>query len=169
MTKLGWKVPMIGSWTLSMANYIDTAGPAGDGAMMPQTFIQEPTTPKRKSFIDDYLKTFKPKDNRMDSPVSAAQGYDSIYLLAAAIKQAGSTDGPKIKDALENLKEPVEGVVTTYIKPFTKTDHEAITANIPVFGLVKNGRVVFANAEDEKAASKVQMKDPSANEAMMKK
>jgi branched-chain amino acid transport system substrate-binding protein len=169
MTKLGWRVPMIGSWTLSMANYIDTAGPAGDGAMMPQTFIQEPTTPKRKSFIDDYLKTFKPKDNRMDSPVSAAQGYDSIYLLAAAIKQAGSTDGPKIKDALENLKEPVEGVVTTYIKPFTKTDHEAITANIPVFGLVKNGRVVFANAEDEKAASKVQMKDPSANEAMMKK
>jgi branched-chain amino acid transport system substrate-binding protein len=169
MTKLGWKVPLIGSWTLSMANYIDTAGPAGEGAMMPQTFIQEPTTPKRKTFIDDYLKTFKPKDNRMDSPVSAAQGYDSIYLLAAAIKQAGSTDGPKIKDALENLKDPVEGVVTTYIKPFSKTDHEAITANMPVFGLVKGGKVVYANAEDEKAASKVQMKDPSANEAIMKK
>jgi branched-chain amino acid transport system substrate-binding protein len=168
MTKLGWKVPMIGSWTLSMANYIDTAGPAGDGAMMPQTFIQQPTTAKRKTFIDDYLKTFKPKDNRMDSPVSAAQGYDSIYLLAAAIKQAGSTDGPKIKDALENLKDPVEGVVTTYNKPFTKTDHEAITANIPVFGLVKDGKVVFANADDEKAASKVQVKDTSANEAILK-
>ena len=26
MTKLGWKVPMIGSWTLSMANFIDNAG-----------------------------------------------------------------------------------------------------------------------------------------------
>ena len=44
-------------------------------------------------------------------PVSAAQGYDSIYLLAAAIKQAGGTDGPKNKAALEDLKEPVEGVV----------------------------------------------------------
>ena len=52
MTKLGWKVPMIGSWTLSMANYIDNAGPGGEGARMPQTFIQEPTTPKRKAFID---------------------------------------------------------------------------------------------------------------------
>ncbi len=52
MTKLGWKVPMIGSWTLSMANYIDNAGPGGEGARMPQTFIQEPTTPKRQSFID---------------------------------------------------------------------------------------------------------------------
>ena len=48
MTKLGWKVPMIGSWTLSMANFIDNAGPGGEGARMPQTFIQEPTTPKRQ-------------------------------------------------------------------------------------------------------------------------
>src|SRR5450432_4131909 len=93
MTKLGWKVPMIGSWTLSMANFIDNAGPGGEGARMPQTFIQEPTTPKRQSFIVAYLKTFNPKNSRIDSPVSAAQGYDSIYLLAAAIKQAGSTDG----------------------------------------------------------------------------
>jgi branched-chain amino acid transport system substrate-binding protein len=163
MTKLGWKVPIIGSWTLSMANYIDNAGPGGEGARMPQTFIQDPSTPKRKAFIDAYLAAFKPKNNRIDSPVSAAQGYDSVYLLAAAIKQAGSTDGPKIKDALEDLKTPVEGVVTTYNKPFSKTDHEAITANIPVFGEVKGGRVVYANADDQKNAGKVRLKDPSAN------
>ncbi len=76
-----------------MANYIDNAGTNGEGARMPQTFIQEPNTAKRKAFIDAYLKEFKPKNNRIDSPVSAAQGYDSIYLLAAAITQAGSTDG----------------------------------------------------------------------------
>jgi len=158
MTKLGWKVPMVGSWTLSMANYIDNAGPGGEGARMPQTFIQEPTTPKRQAFIISYLKTFNPKNARMDSPVSAAQGYDSIYLLAAAIKQAGSTEGPKIKAALEDLKAPVEGVVTTYNKPFSKTDHDAITANMPVFGEVKAGKVVYAYAEDQKKASVVQVK-----------
>ncbi|AMM25469.1 amino acid ABC transporter substrate-binding protein [Variovorax sp. PAMC 28711] len=158
MTKLGWKVPIIGSWTLAMANFIDNAGPGGDGARMPQTFIQEPTTPKRKAFIDNFVKTFKPKNNRMDSPVSAAQGYDSIYLLAAAIKQAGNTEGPKIKAALEDLKTPVEGVVTTYTKPFSKDDHDAITANIPVFGEVKGGRVIFANAEDQKSAGTVRLK-----------
>ena len=162
MTKLGWKVPIVGSWTLSMANYIDNAGPGGEGARMPQTFIQEPTTPKRQSFIIAYLKTFNPKNARMDSPVSAAQGYDSIYLLAAAIKQAGSTDGPKIKAALEDLKTPIEGVVTTYNKPFTKTDHEAITANIPVFGEVKGNRVVYAYADDKAKASQVQVKDTTA-------
>ena len=158
MTKLGWKVPMVGSWTLSMANYIDNAGPGGEGARMPQTFIQEPTTPKRQSFIVSYLKTFNPKNSRIDSPVSAAQGYDSVYLLAAAIKQAGSTDGPKIKAALEDLKTPIEGVVTTYNKPFTKTDHEAITANIPVFGEVKGQRVVYAYPDDQKKASEVRVK-----------
>jgi len=158
MTKLGWKVPLIGSWTLSMANYIDNAGPGGEGARMPQTFIQEPTTPKRQSFIVSYLKMFNPKNSRMDSPVSAAQGYDSIYLLAAAIKQAGGTDGPKIKAALEDLKTPVEGVVTTYSKPFSKTDHEAITANIPVFGEVKGQKVVYAYADDQKKASEVRLK-----------
>ncbi len=167
MTKLGWKVPMIGSWTLSMANYIDNAGPGGEGARMPQTFIQEPTTPKRQSFIVNYLKTFSPKGSRIDSPVSAAQGYDSVYLLAAAIKQAGSTDGPKIKAALENLNTQVDGVVTTYNKPFSAKDHEAITANIPVFGEVKGTRVVYAYPEDFTKASQVRVKDANAKGALV--
>ena len=166
MTKLGWKVPMIGSWTLSMANFIDNAGPGGEGARMPQTFIQEPTTPKRQAFIINYLRTFNPKNARIDSPVSAAQGYDSVYLLAAAIKQAKSTNGPAIKAALEDLKSPVDGVVTTYNKPFTAKDHEAITANIPVFGEVKGEKVVYAYAADQKKASEVRVKDVNAKGAL---
>lgn len=144
--KLGWKVPLVGSWTLSMANFIDTSGANGNGAVMPQTFIQLGNTPKRTAFIKAYQDAYK--IDRMPSPVSAAQGYDSIYLLAAAIKQAGGTEGRKIKDALENLDTKVEGVVTTYDKPFSKTDHEAISSNIPVFGEVENGRVQPAHAED---------------------
>lgn len=144
MEKLNWKVPMIGSWTLSMGNFIDNAGKNGEGTLMPQTFIQDPNTPKRKAFIDNYVKTYKPAGGRIPSPVSAAQGYDSIYLLAAAMKQAGSTDGPKVRAALENLNQKVDGVVTSYDKPFSKDDHEAIKPGIPVFGLVKEGRVVLA-------------------------
>ena len=159
MAKIGWKKPMIGSWTLSMANFIDTAGKNGTGATMPQTFIQDPNTPARKAFIDAYLKEFKPKKGRIDSPVSAAQGYDSVYLLAAAIKQAGSTDGVKIKEALENLSTPVPGVVTVYNKPFSKADHEAISANIPLMGLVQDGRVTYANEADAKA-NPVRVKNP---------
>lgn len=149
MAKLGWKKPMIGSWTLSMASFIDTAGKNGNGATMPQTYIQTPsTTPKRKAFQEAYLKEFKPKNNNIASPVSAAQGYDSVYLLAAAIKQANSTEGPKIVAALQDLKAPVDGVVITYNKPFSATDHDAIKMKDVVMGVVENGRVEFLNAED---------------------
>jgi branched-chain amino acid transport system substrate-binding protein len=151
MGKLGWKKPIIGSWTLSMASFIDTAGKNGNGATMPETFIQQPaTTPKRKAFVDAYLKEFKPKNGIIASPVSAAQGYDSVYILAAAIKQAGGTEGPKILAALENLNAPINGVVMTYNKPFSKTNHEAIVTKDVVMGVVENGRVEFLNAEDAK-------------------
>jgi len=148
MEKLGWKVPMIGSWTLSMGNFIDNAGKNGDGAMMPETFIQEPNTPKRKEFIAAYQKAYKV--DRIPSPVSAAQGYDSMYLLAAAINQAGTTNGVKVREALENLKGKVNGVITTYDHPYTHDNHEAITRPMVVMGEVKDGRVVYANKADEK-------------------
>jgi len=154
MAKLGWKKPIIGSWTLSMASFIDTAGKNGDGAVMPETFIQLGNTPKRKAFIDNYLKDFKPKNGIIASPVSAAQGYDSVYVLAAAIKQANSTEGPKILAALQDLKTPVEGVVMTYNKPFTAADHEAIKSKDVVMGVVENGRVQYLNAEDAVAKKK---------------
>lgn len=160
MEKLGWKVPMIGSWTLSMANFIDNAGKNGEGARMPQTFIQEPNTPKRKAFIDAYLKAYNPPNGRIPSPVSAAQGYDSMYILAAAITQAGDTNGVKVRQALENLNTKIDGVITTYNHPYTHDDHEAITMNMVVMGEVKGGHVVYAYDADkgevvrEKDASK---------------
>ena len=150
MEKLGWRVPMIGSWTLSMGNFIDNAGKNGNGAMMPETFIQEPNTPKRKEFIAAYQKAYNPPNGRIPSPVSAAQGYDSMYLLAAAIQQAGTTNGVKVREALESLKGKVDGVITTYQQPYTHDNHEAITRKMVVMGEVKDGHVVYANKADEK-------------------
>ena len=153
MTTLGWKVPMAGSWTLSMSNFIDNAAKNGNGARMPQTFIEVPAnTPKRKAFVEAYHKAYHV--DRIPSPVSAAQGYDSMYLMAAAIKQAGNTDGVKIREALENLKTPVAGVVKTYNRPYTHDNHEAITKADVVMGEVKDGRVVYAYPADEKQAPK---------------
>ena len=130
MAKLGWKVPMIGSWTLSMANYIDNAGANGDGARMPQTFIQEPTTPKRKAFIEAY-QAASTRTTASPSPVSAAQGYDASTCSRPPSSRPSRPKVRKIRDALENLKTKVEGVVTTYKKPFSKNDHEAIPATSP--------------------------------------
>ena len=151
MVRLGWRVPIIGSAPLSMDNFIDHAGPYAEGARMPQTFIQEPNTPQRKIFIAAYQQHYRTQ--RIPYPIAAAQGYDSLQILAAAIRQAASTDGPKIRAALENLRTPVAGVITTYVRPYSHANHEAITADIAVMGEVKGGRVVYAYDEDRKRQS----------------
>lgn len=162
MAKLGMKMPLIGGWTLSMSNYIDNAGKNGNGTLMPQTFIEEAITPKAKSFIEGYHKTYNV--TRIPSPVSAAQGYDAVYIFAAAVKQAQSDDTHKIKDALEDLREPVKGVIGTWKHPFSKWDpaneqtHEAFRRTDAVMGKIQDGHVVFANEADRqrliKSASK---------------
>ena len=45
-----------------------------------------------------------------------------------------------------------------YDKPFSKTDHDAITDNIPVMGEVKNGRVVYAYQEDADRGADIRLK-----------
>ncbi|KAB0678992.1 ABC transporter substrate-binding protein [Aureimonas leprariae] len=161
MAKLGWRVPMITSWPASMQSFIDIAGANGNGVIMPQTFIEDETLPKRKAFLESYYKTYNVK--KIPTPVAGAQGYDSMYLMAAAITQAGSTDGPAIREALENLNSTVEGVVTTYNKPFTATDHNAISRNMVVFGRVQDGKIVYDKEEDAKNAGVVRVKEASAN------
>ena len=149
MVRIGWKVPLMGSWALAMSNFIDNAGPNAEGTRMPQTFIQDGNTPRRKAFIDKYRKAFGVE--RIPVAPAAAQGYDSMLLLTAAIRQARSTDGARLRDALESLKERVEGMVMVYDRPFSRTDHEAIdTPRIPVIGEVRNSQVVFAYDEDRK-------------------
>jgi branched-chain amino acid transport system substrate-binding protein len=138
--KLGWMVPMIASATAAMSNFINAAATNGNGVRMPQTFIQDAATrPKALAFVDSFKRKYGA--DRIPSALSAAQGYDSMYLLAMAIAQAGTTAGPQVKAALENLQAPYEGVIATFNKPFSPTDHEAIHAEQVVMGVVQNGKV----------------------------
>ena len=158
MAKLGMREPLIGGWPLSMSNFIDNAGKNGNGTLMPQTFIEEPITPLARKFIEVYHKTYNV--TRIPSPVSAAQGYDAVYIFAAAVKQAQSTDTHKIKEALEDLRDPVPGVIAVWKKPFSKWDpanedtHEAFRRAQTVMGMVKDGHVVFANNADRQRLKK---------------
>jgi len=153
MEKLGMHVPMIGGWTLCMSNFIDNAGKNGNGAVMPQTFIEEPITPKARKFIEAYHKAYNVQ--RIPSPMSAAQGYDAVLIFAAAVKQAQSADTRRIKLALEDLKEPVKGVIADWKHPYSKWNpadedsHEAFRTPNVVMGMVKDGQVVFANEADK--------------------
>ena len=150
MKKMNWNVPLLAPWTMSMASFIEAAGNNGNGGRMPQTFVVDSELPKRKAFVEAYMKKFNPPSGRISSPSSAAQTYDAMFLMAAAIKQAGSTEGPKVRAALENLNTTVEGVVQAYSRPWTRRDREAFTSNQVVFGEWKNGKVSYANPSDAK-------------------
>ncbi len=143
MARMDWRVPIIGSWTLAMSNFIEIAGRNAEGARMPQTFIQTPRTAKQSAFLQAWREATDTA--RIPVPPAAAQGYDSMLLLAAAIRQAGSLEGARIRDALENLEAPVEGVVMTYHRPFSTDNHETLRSAQQIhLGEIRDGEVVFA-------------------------
>jgi branched-chain amino acid transport system substrate-binding protein len=96
--------------------------------------------------------------------MAAAQGYDTTYLLLYSLFgiRNGNLNGPAVKAALENVQRVYYGVVATYEKPFSPDDKDAITQNMLVMGMVKNGAVTFAYPQDAKRNLFVQRKVAAA-------
>jgi branched-chain amino acid transport system substrate-binding protein len=155
---LRWKVPMVGAWTLSFPFFIDGAKEAGNGALMAQTFIAEPSNERRVAFLTAYRRMHK--DSRMAVPMASAQGYDAVYLLMYSLFgiRDGRLTGPAIKAQLEDIRRVYYGVVATYDKPFSTASKDAVTENMLVMGLVRNGAVTFAYPEDAKRNLFIQRK-----------
>ncbi len=155
---LGWKVPQVGAWPLSFPFFINGGKDAAEGALMAQSFIAEPSNERRATFLASYSRKFDTP--RIPVPMAAAQAYDATYLLAHAVLslKGDKLTGPDIKNALEQPKRPYYGVVTTYDRPFSKDDKDALTPNMLVVGVVKNGLVTFAHPEDAKRNTFVQRK-----------
>ena len=153
-----WKVPQVGAWTLSFPFFIEGSKEAAEGALMAQTFIAEPSNERRSSFLTGYARKYKVR--KIPVPMAAAQGYDAVYVLVYSLLgiRDGKLDGPAVKAALERKNRTYYGVIATYEQPFSKQDKDATTQNMLVMGLVKNGAVTFANAEDAKRNLFVQRK-----------
>jgi branched-chain amino acid transport system substrate-binding protein len=145
--EIGWPVRQFGSWVLSFANFIQGAGAAGEGALMAQTFVEQAGDARRNAFLLAYYRSFG--NTPIPAPMAAAQAYDATFLLAAAIRQAGTAARAPLRDALENLRQPYYGVIATYDRPFTPNDHDAISSNMLALGAVRRGRIQYFNAADE--------------------
>lgn len=146
------KLPLVGPWILSWQAFIDNAGEGAEGARSAVTFIENELSSVSNQFSLAYRKVNKV--NRIPSAVAAAQTYDALRLLALAMFQARSVDGPKVQEALEDLRQhTTTTVVSRYYKPFSKTDHEAIALNMIVMGEIHQGRVVYAYKEDASRGS----------------
>lgn len=124
MEKINYLPTTLGAW-----GNLSSLFPKMTGAKLSEHLIMaasttEDTNAKTKALGERVRKNFP----TLTTFPCAAQSYDSVMLLAAAMKQANSTDGAKVAAALENL-QGVEGVIKTYNKPFTKTMHEGLNVN----------------------------------------
>ena len=95
--QLGINVPVLGSYNLSVPVYMSVAQGLMDGV----TFVDayDPDKPEIKQFVAAYKK-----GTGKDAYNLNGYGYDGIYLVADAIKRAGSVDKEKIRAAMQATK-----------------------------------------------------------------
>ncbi len=124
MEKINYLPTTLGAWGNLSSLFPKMTGPKLSEHLIMAASTTEDTNAKTRALGERVRKNFP----TLTTFPCAAQSYDSVMLLAAAMKQANSTDGPKVAAALENIKG-VQGVIKTYDQPFTKTMHEGLNVN----------------------------------------
>ena len=122
MEKIGYLPTTLGTWGNLSSLMPRIAGQKLAEHIIIAASTTEDSNARTKSLGERVRKNFP----TMTTFACAAQTYDSVMLLAAAMKKAGTIDGEKVAAALETI-DGVQGVIKTYNKPFSKTDHEGLT------------------------------------------
>ena len=122
MEKLNYFPLTLMTWASDNQSFFEAAGKMLAEKPIFMRTVTEERTPKQQKLYD----RIAPKMTSASAFGFAAHSYDAVMVLAAAIKQAGSTDGSKVREALEDLKAPYDGLMKNYDKPFSKTEHEAL-------------------------------------------
>jgi branched-chain amino acid transport system substrate-binding protein len=138
MDKINYFPLTLSSWAADNITFYDAAGKTLSEKPLFMRTVSEARTPAQQ-------KLFERVGSKLKAPSAfsfALHGYDSILLYAAAVKQANTTEGPAVRQALEDLKTPVQGLLKTYEKPFTKTDHEALKSKDLVWIRWKDGKLM---------------------------
>lgn len=127
--RMGWSVPVISHWGISGGRFPELAGPTAGDAYFVQTYsFYGSQRPAGQRLLTELEKKYPQIKGPADvvAPVGTADAYDAMHLLALGIEQAGSTDSEAIRVALEDLKKPYDGLIKTYDKPFSATEHDAL-------------------------------------------
>ena len=133
---LGLDVPFIGGDGWEAPQLIELGGKAVEGTYYSTYFSAENDAPVVRTFV----QKFSARWNREVPEAVSALGYDAVYVIAAALTKAGTTEGPKLRDALAATKNfpGVTGITTI--------DEKRNSAKAAVMLTVKNGRSVFFEA-----------------------
>jgi len=99
--ELGMTMPFLGGDGWVSDELLDIGGDAMNGCYYSTHFSPADSSPAARKFVADYKARWDG-----DTPDAfAALGYDAVGMLADAIRRAGTTDEPKLRDALAATKD----------------------------------------------------------------
>jgi len=138
MKQLGFTIPLAQSHGAASKKFIELAGDAADGIIMPAgklaIFKQLPDSDPQKAVCQAYDDMYQKK---YKAPASSFGGYayDSMQMLSKALEKAGA-DKAKIRDAIEGTKNYV-GVSGVF--NMSPDDHNGLTPAAFVMVKIEGG------------------------------
>jgi len=97
--EIGITQPIVGGNGFNSPNVLKNAGAAAEGLIVGSAWFIDSLAPKSKAFVQAYRAKYN-----ADPDQFAAQAYDGLYIMATAIKNAGSADRSAIRDALAKIR-----------------------------------------------------------------
>lgn len=144
LDRMGWTVPVVSHWGPAGGRFDELAGPSAAKVHFIQTFTFAGNASAKATSVLAALKAKYPAIKSMADvtpAVGIANAYDATHLLALAIKAAGSTKGPEVRDGFYKVAT-YPGLIKTYDKPFAPGQHDALGSQDYVFTRFKDGEIV---------------------------
>lgn len=130
---LGLDIPIIGGDGWEAPQLVELGGKAVEGTYFSTYFSPENNAPEVQSFVQRYQARW----NGETPEAVSALGYDAMYLIAAAIRQAGTTESAKLRAAIAATKD-FPGVTGR-----TTIDEKRNSSKAAVMLKVSGGKTVF--------------------------
>lgn len=99
--QLGLTQPLLGADGWDAPELWQLGGDALNGAYISTHYSADDPSPMIQSFVEEYRQRY----GNLLPDAHAALAYDAAQILFDAIKRAGSTAGPKLRDALAQTKD----------------------------------------------------------------
>lgn len=128
--QLNIKLPMLGSdgWEGILSVSSDSSSLEGSAFICP--FLASDPDKSIQAFVKKYKEAYGTEPDQF-----AADGYDSVYVIAAAMKKAGSTKSSKLIAAMPKIK--VKGLIGTITYPSNGDPKKSIKVAI-----IRDGKYV---------------------------
>lgn len=144
-TQVGWDVPVVGGRGLMAKSFLSLGGADATGLVLPGTL--DPNKQAGADFVAAYDEMFGADDD--PAHTYSSLGYDSMQLLAEALRATEGEGGEALATALESVRidDAASGREGSYLE--FGEDHEAPSENFLVFYEIRDGSYEFLTADVE--------------------